>query len=87
MTDESHSRTEHLLSFVNELFALVIEEWESRTVYGKVFFPYWLLVSTLMWTAVLSIVFLVRVARWYIDVLGGGADRQGLLPEVYKDDR
>ncbi len=85
MTDGQEG-TPKLSRLPGELWTLVVEEWRARTVYGKAFFPFWLVSSTLDWIAVLSFMLLIATASVLVDALDGNSNSGRVLPEVYKDE-
>lgn len=80
-----------LSTILRELAAAAVEairdEWNSRTTYGKAWFPVWLLWSVYRWTVVLFILALIAVAVRIVTVLDS-AERTGesLTPNTHKDE-
>lgn len=42
-------------------WAQMVNEWNSRTLYGKLFYPFWLAAGGVVWTLVLLAVFILEM--------------------------
>lgn len=64
-------------------WGMIVDEWESRTTYGRLWFPLWLLLSTFQWLLVGGIVTLVY--EWDKLLSEGWKHGRRLTPRIYEE--
>lgn len=69
-----------------ELWSVVVEEWRTRTVFGKALYPFWLVFSALEWITFLSFILILAVAGQLVAVFDEDSSIDRVLPKVYKDE-
>lgn len=61
-------------------------EWDSRTTYGKVWFPIWLLWTTYYWFCTISFLALIGLAARIVVLFRRDRPNESLTPAVHKDE-
>jgi len=84
MTQEEESEdTPQLRSLPGEWWRLMTNEWQSRTSFGKLFYPLWLIESAYQWSIFIGIFVLVEFVSALI-VVGDWFERK--VPNTHKDE-
>jgi len=66
----------------------IVDEWKSRTPFGKIGFPVWLLLSSVEWIAAAGLLaFIILAGNLVQAAKGSGSGRKRWMPDVYKNDR
>ena len=85
MTARDGDDTPHLRDLPGELVEVMRGEWNRRTRFGKLLYPFWILDSVMQWIAFLLFMAFIVVVSWIAHGLNGGSGRN-LAPEVYKNE-
>ena len=78
MTDDPQLR-----SLPREWHRLMRDEWNSRTAFGKLFYPFWLAEAAFQWSVLISVVLLVELSHL---VLSAGEWLETKVPSTHHDD-
>jgi hypothetical protein len=66
---------------------IVVNEWRSRTAYGKLWFPVWFVRSLFIWLIVLSILIPVAAFAHAVRLFEESSREElSLTPDVYRGD-
>jgi len=84
---DNHEGGEHHLSELpTKMLEVAVEEWNDRTIWGKLTYPAWFINSVLQWCLVLGIVGSVLFVKEYNNMLDEGwEDLKDMTPSTYKN--
>jgi hypothetical protein len=83
MSDQSTDEDPQLRSLPREWKRLMLNEWNSRTSFGKLFYPFWLFESAFQWSVFIGVFLLVEFVS--LSVSAGDWFEQK-VPSTHKDD-
>jgi len=66
-----------------DLREILVNEWQSRTAYGKLWYPVWLLMSVLWW---MSFLMFFALAWWVFTLIEAVDTPKGVKPAIYKQE-
>jgi hypothetical protein len=92
MTEQSETEVPQLRRLPVEMVGWCIGEWRSRTVWGKILYPLWLVQAAFMWVALALFFGPLILFKVFSDGVDFVIDRTisavgKATPDVYKDEQ